>query len=1024
MGVKPVSQRLTARRAAQPLEEEEGIGGEAGESKTHRTAGGGAAGRRERANGEPVNPERWQVIRRVFHDAVDLPAGERDDFISRAAAGDESLRIEVESLLASHDRAASFIESSGDQASTIALEPPTTDETIGRRVGAYKIVREIGRGGMGAVYLGARADDEFSKRVAIKLIRTGMNTEFVVRRFLSERQILANLDHPNIARLLDGGTTEEGLPYFVMEYIEGQAIREYCDTRRLSNEERLKLFQEVCSAVQYAHQNLVIHRDIKPGNILVTADGTIKLLDFGIAKLLAPGPGRDETTAAVRVMTPDYASPEQARGDPITTSSDVYSLGVLLYELLTGHQPYRVASGSPADIIRAICEQEPDKPSTAVARIETIPSGEGDTSVTVTPESVSKARCSEPHKLRRQLEGDLDNIVLRAMRKEPQRRYASAEQLSEDIRRYLEGLPVIARKDTFSYRTGKFVRRHKAGVAAAALIALTLVGGIISTTRQTQVARRERATAERRFNDIRQLANSFMFEFHDAIKDLPGSTQARELVVQRALQYLDGLAGEAGADPTLKRELATAYEKVGDVQGDPYSPSLGDSASALVSHRKALALRQALAAADPSNNGLRQELASSYLKIGDILWLDADWGGALDVYGKARDLNESLAASDPNNRKLRYDLSLNYIAIGDTFVQSGDLDQALAAQQKGLAIREELAATSADIKMKTGVAAAYIKIADVLTKKGKLDDAVADYKTAIASFEELYGQDPSSTALRNYLENGLQRLGEALLIQGQTDQAITRFRRTLELSEAQALADPSNAVAKRNLAGAYTSLAGALAKKGDYAQALTMYDRGLKIVQALSSADPQNAQARGDVETCYESMASVFAETNNLADAERNYRKALAMEEELLGASGGAAQIRNDTADVQLSLANVLRRMGKLTEALELERKALATCQSLVTELPGNSAYKYELAVACSDLGDSLGVLAGTVTADSPARTGHLKEALSCYERSAELMTKMKEQGVLQKSGESRFDQVTRQIAATESALKTPHGAP
>jgi non-specific serine/threonine protein kinase/serine/threonine-protein kinase len=972
-----------------------------------------------------VNPEQWQVIRRIFHEAVVLPAGERDEFIVRAAEGDESLRMEVQSLLASHDRAASFIESESDQVATVARDRILADEMIGRRVGTYRIVREIGRGGMGAVYQGVRDDAEFSKRVAIKLIRTGMNTASVVRRFLSERQILANLDHPNIARLLDGGTSEEGLPYFVMEYIEGQPIKEYCDTRRLETDERLKLFRDVCSAVHYAHQNLVIHRDIKPRNILVTPDGTVKLLDFGIAKLLLPGPGRDETTqAAARAMTPDYASPEQARGDPITTSSDVYSLGVLLYELLTGHRPYRITSGSPVEIIRAICEQEPDKPSTAIARVETVPAGDEDTNITLTPESVSKARASQPDKLRRELEGDLDNIVLKAMRKEPQRRYASAEQLSEDIRRYLNGLPVIARKDTVSYRTGKFVRRHKAGVAAAGLILLILVAGIIGTTRQTLAARRERATAVRRFNDIRQLANSFMFEFHDAIKELPGSTHARELVVQRALQYLDGLAAEAGDDPSLKRELATAYEKVGDVQGDPYSPSLGDSASALVSHRKALALREALVAADPSNVALRRELAASYMKIGDIVWLDADWNGAQDAYRKARDIDEALSAADPGNRDLRYDLSMNDIGIGDTLVQTGDLDAALAEDRKGLAIRLELNTVSPDAKTKRGVATAHIKLGDVLAAKHELDEAVEDYNRAISTLEEMCRQEPSSFSLQTDLENSLQRLGEALMKQGRTDQAITAFRRTMGIGEAQAAADPANAVAKRNLAGAISSLAGALDEKGDYAEALAMYDKTLKIVAPLSAADPANAQGRGDVEFCYEAMAGVLAKMNNLAEAERNYRKALAMEEELLATSHQGAQIRHDTADVQLALARVLRRMGNPAEALELERKALATCDALVTELPSNNTYLYELALACADLGDSLGVSAGRGKAGASARTDVLKEALAKYSRSAELMSRMKERGNLEKTGEARLAEVNRQISATEAALRALPSAP
>jgi eukaryotic-like serine/threonine-protein kinase len=965
-----------------------------------------------------VTPDQWQMVRRIFHEAIELPAGERDAFVQKTAAGDEAVRTEVESLLASHDRAESFIEPTDNQITAVCFDPTSNNGMIGRRLGAYEIIREIGQGGMGAVYLGARADDQFSKRAAIKLVRSGMNTDFVVRRFLSERQILANLDHPNIARLLDGGTSEEGIPFFVMEYVEGQPIREFCDSRRLSTDERLKLFRQVCSAVHYAHQNLVIHRDIKPGNILVTAEGTVKLLDFGIAKLLAPGPRRDETTqAAVRVMTPDYASPEQARGDPITTASDVYSLGVLLYELLTGHRPYRVASDSPLEIIRAICEEEPDRPSTAVARIETMRSVDNDTETTVTPESVSKARNSQPDKLRRQLEGDLDNIVLKAMRKDPRRRYASAEQLSDDIRRYLEGLPVIARKDTFRYRAGKFVRRHKAGVAAAALVLITLVGGIITTTWQALVAKRERATAVRRFNDVRQLANSFMFEFHDAIKDLPGSTQARELVVQRALQYLDSLAGEARDDPSLKRELATAYEKVGDVQGEPYSPSLGDSASALVSYRKALNLREALAAADPSDNGLRQELASSYLKIGDILWVEADWTEALDVYKKARDLNEQLAAADPSNKKLRNDLALNYVTIGDTLIQMGDLDGALAAQRKGLAIREELSAVSTDLEMKAAVATCYIKVADVLAARGELDEAVADYKTAIAAYEDARKKDPVSSKLRTYLENSLQRLGEAQRKRGLLDDAISAFRATVELGEAEVSADPANAVAKRNLVAAYSSMAEPLDDQGHHVQALAFYDKALKIALALQAADQQNAQARGDVETCYEEMAAILDRMNNLAEAERYYRKALAMEEELLATSHQAAPVRRDTADVQLALSNVLRKMGNLSEAVDLERTALATCEALVSEIPANSPYQYELAVACNDLGDTLTSLA-QIGRDSSEKSDRLKEALSNYRRSVDLMVKLKDKGVLEKSGQSRLLQVNRQIAATEAVLK------
>ena len=331
---------------------------------------------------------------------------------------------------------------------------------------------------MGAVYLAVRADDQYQKQVAIKLIKRGMDTETILRRFRTERQILANLDHPNIAKLLDGGTTEEGLSYFIMDYVDGLPIDMYCDTQKLTTVERLRLFRTVCSAVAYAHQNRVVHRDLKPGNILVTAQGVVKLLDFGVAKLLNPEASSKttgSTAAALRPMTPEYASPEQVRGSVITPASDIYSLGVLLYELLTGHRPYRVRSLTPQEIEHVICEEAPEKPSMVIGRVEEAP----DRDRPLTPASVSETREGQPEKLRRRLAGDLDTIVLMALRKEPERRYGSVEQFSEDIRRHLEGLPVIARKDAFWYRSAKFIKRNKAAVLAATLGAGIILGLVV-----------------------------------------------------------------------------------------------------------------------------------------------------------------------------------------------------------------------------------------------------------------------------------------------------------------------------------------------------------------------------------------------------------------------------------------------------------------------------------------------------------------------------------------------------------------
>ncbi len=468
-----------------------------------------------------MTPERWKQIEAVFEKALELPAAERTAVLERTCEADEDLRREVASLLSSHQQAGSFIEHQSLFLLEEESDAPQAALTPGQMVGRYKIDKEIGRGGMGAVYLAARADAQYQKHVAIKLIKRGMDTDYVIGRFRNERQILAGFEHPNIARLLDGDTIDNGLPYFVMEYVEGVPIDEYCDAHALSITERLELFRQASAAVTYAHRHLVIHRDIKPSNILVTDEGVPKLLDFGIAKILQPGGGAETiaTATGLRLMTPEYASPEQVQGQHVTTVTDVYSLGVVLYELLTGHSPYRFKSRSLQDIARAVSETEPMRPSTMIDTVEEYAAGDNTAPAARTPELVSKSREGSPDRLRRRLRGDLDNIILMAMRKEPGRRYQSVEQFLEDIRRHLEGLPVLARKDTLTYRAAKFVRRNKVAAVAAALVLLTLIGGIIATTWQAHqakvneaIAKAQRTRAERRFNDVRKLANSVLFD--------------------------------------------------------------------------------------------------------------------------------------------------------------------------------------------------------------------------------------------------------------------------------------------------------------------------------------------------------------------------------------------------------------------------------------------------------------------------------------------------------------------------------
>jgi serine/threonine protein kinase len=447
----------------------------------------------ESATQTALTPARFQEIRALFEAALALDSDQRSAWLQEAVKGDSELYLKVEQLLLADrlagetDPATPFLNFARDE-----FAPPSLE---GQHLGHYEIIREIGRGGMGTVYLARRADDAFSKRVAVKVLAPERSNPELVRRFRQEREIVARLEHPHIARLLDGGTTERGVPYSVMEYVEGQRIDAWCDQRRLNITERLKLFRTVCQAVQYAHQNLVVHRDLKPSNILVTADGTIKLLDFGIAKLMETNSEITLTEVGVRVMTPAYASPEQARGEPVNTTSDVYSLGVVLYELLTGRLPYRSKGAPLHKVTQAICEEEPLPPSQMVTtQIEDSP--QADEAAPADAERLSEIREGKPARLQRRLAGELDNIVLMALRKEPRRRYASVEQFSEDLSRHLAGLPVLAQHDTLRYRTTKFVKRHRAGVVAAGLVTMMMAGAVATTTWQARVARQERVRAE------------------------------------------------------------------------------------------------------------------------------------------------------------------------------------------------------------------------------------------------------------------------------------------------------------------------------------------------------------------------------------------------------------------------------------------------------------------------------------------------------------------------------------------------
>jgi serine/threonine protein kinase len=688
-------------------------------------------------------------------------------------------------------------------------------ELAGPRIGPYTLVRELGSGGMGTVYLAVRIDEGFQKRVAIKVLKRGMDSDSIVHRFRTERQILANLQHPFIASLLDGGTTPDGLPYFAMEYVEGERIVEYCDSRGLDTSARLDLFTKVCLAVQYAHQNLVIHRDIKPANVLVTADGTPKLLDFGIAKLLNPDSAGETlafTVAGPHMMTPEYASPEQVRGETVTTATDVYSLGVLLYELLTGRRPYRLESRTPAEIARVVCNSVPVPPSTAITQmLDAASESSGSANAPTGPADSGPAdrSRSDAERLRRRLAGDLDNIVLKALSKEPARRYASVDQFSEDVRRHMAGLPVIARKDTFGYRAAKFVRRNRLAVGAAVLVFLALLAGVVGTAWQAQVARRERLRAEGRFNDVRQLANASLFELHDAIQDLPGSTPARQLLVAKGLEYLDKLAQDANS-PELQRELARGYVKVGDVQGRPLNPNLGDTPGALASYRKAVGLYESLQVAH-GDAAVRRELATAYTRLSEALSASGDTGEALAFARKGLALQRETADASAGGDSavppdVRRELAANYSRVGDLLSATGDTKGAIEHRRMSLAIMQTLAATAPDdLANMRQLGVAYHKLGNSLGNPnypniGDTSGALEHLNQAGDILGKASAAHPANAALKRNVAIVNSNKADVLLALERRDEALARQREALAVFSELAGADPSNATAWNDVA--------------------------------------------------------------------------------------------------------------------------------------------------------------------------------------------------------------------------------
>lgn len=708
---------------------------------------------------------------------------------------------------------------------------PIADSMIGKQISHYRIVARLARGGMGEVYRAVRTDDEYKKDVALKVVSKDRYSPEFVKRFRNEQHILATLDHPNIAHLYDAGSTEDGTPYFVMELIEGENIVAYCEHHRLSVSDRLQLFLQVCSAVDYAHHHLIVHRDIKPDNVLVTREGIAKLTDFGIAKILNPDNdvSGHKTLTQLHTFTPAYASPEQVKGEPITIASDIFSLGVVLYQLLTGQLPYRSAGTAVHEITQEICEEEPERPSAAVTQV----SNRVSVSTLATCEVSRQA-------LRKRLSGDLDAIVLQTLRKEPERRHTSVNKLSEDIQRHLENRPVLAQQDSCAYRASKFVSRHRSSIAAGVVVLLLLGAGISVIAYEAHVARVERAQAQRRFDTLRQIAHSLIFDIHDSVRDLPGSTAARTLIVQRALEYLDALSKDAGDDIRLQRELAAAYERVGDVQGNDIFANLGDTTGALASYKKALNIRLQLAALPASTvddqvalSEIYERLTTCFLALGSI-------SQAADNAGKAYTTAERLATSKKDDPLLQENWAGASFVMARTLRHAGDLKGAAEYYARSASIRESIQSGPADFQeyVRVRLAGAYGYLAGIRSEQGDLDQAIRLQEQSHAILAKLLQSDPHNSTVREFLLQSDFWAGYYLAQKNQTAQALSKYRDAEEGYIAMVAADPRDALAKQYLGMCYRAMAKALIQQRSFSGAIANDRKALKIHEDLSNSGP------------------------------------------------------------------------------------------------------------------------------------------------------------------------------------------
>jgi serine/threonine protein kinase/tetratricopeptide (TPR) repeat protein len=785
--------------------------------------------------GPRVKRDEWRHVEEIFLAAIEKDGDTRSRYLDEVCQGNPDLRAEVESLLAHDSDGAQVLQSVVSEAASELAE--SRDKHIDSKLGPYRILRRLNEGGMGVVYLAERSDEQYLHTVAIKLVKSGMDSREIVNRFRAERQILANLTHPNVAAILDGGSTEDGSPYIVMEYIDGQRITDFAAARQLTVRERIHLFLPVCLAVHYAHQKLVIHRDIKPGNILVTADGNPKLLDFGIAKLLADDSPTAQglTLTGMRAMTTDYSSPEQIRGASLTTSSDVYSLGVVLFELLAGSHPYSTKGLTPSQLEQVVCAGNRNKPS------ETQGLG---------------------NRLARELRGDLDNIVLMAMRTEPERRYKSAEQLTEDLTRYLSGEPVIARTDTPFYRAGKFFRRHKTGIAAILALVATMAAGTIVATREARMA-------QARADEMQKLIESVVVKTNDDLTNLPQSTEVRAALLKNTIENLDGLAKEPGLPPKLLLQISGAYLQAGVVQGLRTGvANVGHEEEALRTLEKAVQIAERVAAKGSSDPDLPYLRIRAYHTLAQMQQLLGNLSKAQVSYTAALNLAKAWEAAKPADPQRRQVLAATFSNLADLEIRLGQVHESVANYRAALAVLEPIDA-GAPVRARETVGMCYNSLGVALTGVGPLAAALDAYRSAAKIREGLVQQYPSNVLYQRRLEVTYINIGRVLGSEGGLGDPATAavyMTKGREIAERLANLDSSNKQAKDDLAGVYQNI-GQVQSRLNPAAAVDWFLRSITITRELLEISPVSVDYREWLGIRERQVAEALGRTNRIPEA-------------------------------------------------------------------------------------------------------------------------------------------------------------